>query len=121
MVELSSFIAPEAIRPGLEATTKQEVLQELVSLLFAAHSPLGQHLTRSEATQMLVEREKLAATGVGNRVGQKRHSPQDDKAADHAADDRNKRADDQRPNNMTVIQLKILYPGNEVIQGSIQK
>ncbi len=37
MVELSSFIAPEAIRPGLEATTKQEVLQELVSLLFAAH------------------------------------------------------------------------------------
>lgn len=68
MIEIADFLETGAIKLELESDTKQAVLHELASLLFAGYPGLGKVMRVSEAAQMLVEREALAATGVGNGV-----------------------------------------------------
>jgi PTS system nitrogen regulatory IIA component len=68
MVNLSDFINPAAVKAELEATNKADVLEELSGLLLAAHPALAQLLTGAEVHRMLLEREQLAATGVGKGV-----------------------------------------------------
>jgi mannitol/fructose-specific phosphotransferase system IIA component (Ntr-type) len=68
MIEIADFLEAAAIQLELEADTKQAALKELTSLLFGAYPALGKVMRATDASQMLVEREALAATGVGNGV-----------------------------------------------------
>ncbi len=62
---LLSYLDVGRIRPGLRATDKSALLEELVDL---ARGEAGQHIDRAQALQLLIERERLAPTGFGHGI-----------------------------------------------------
>jgi PTS system nitrogen regulatory IIA component len=62
-MEIAEMIRPEAVVPNLRATSKKQALQELSR---RAASLTG--LTERRIFEVLIERERLGTTGVGNGV-----------------------------------------------------
>ena len=63
-MQLSSFLNKKALQPNLRSTTKDEVLDELVSLI----EQTGQVVDREEFLQVINEREQLGSTGIGYNI-----------------------------------------------------
>lgn len=63
-MQLSDFLDKKAIKPHLEAKTKDQVLEELVSLL----ENTGQITDREEFLRVIKEREELGSTGIGYNI-----------------------------------------------------
>jgi fructose-specific phosphotransferase system IIA component len=59
-----NFLDREAIKPRLAAKTKDEVLDELVSLL----EKTGKVTDREEFLRVIKEREELGSTGIGYNI-----------------------------------------------------
>ena len=59
-LSLAGYIAVDCIRPELRATTKQEVIEELLDML-VAHHHIGD---RDAVLQALLDREKMVPTGL---------------------------------------------------------
>ena len=59
---LMTGLSPERVCPTLKGATKKEVIQELVDLAIT-HS--SQHIDRTQALQVIGERERLTPTGMG--------------------------------------------------------
>lgn len=64
MVLLSELLSSLRVKVPLEATTKDEVLTELVDVLAAD----GAVIDRDEALRVVRERERVLSTGIGNGV-----------------------------------------------------
>lgn len=63
-MQLMNFLDREAIKPRLAAKTKDEVLDELVSLL----EKTGKVTDREEFLRVIKEREELGSTGIGYNI-----------------------------------------------------
>jgi len=63
-LKILDFLSPEAVSPELAATTKKEVLEELVSLL----AKDGKIKDPKATVDVLLEREKLGSTGIGQGI-----------------------------------------------------
>lgn len=63
-MKLSEILKFEAVRGDLKSTDKKGVLEELSDLISKIHPSLSS----SEIMNVLLEREKLGSTGVGNGV-----------------------------------------------------
>ena len=64
MVLLSELLSSARVKVPLEATTKDEVLTELVDVLAAD----GAVIDRDEALRVVRERERVLSTGIGHGV-----------------------------------------------------
>ena len=64
-MKIVDFIREDLILPELSATDKPDVLVELASHLASHHNGVS----RDELLRVLVEREKLASTAIGEGVG----------------------------------------------------
>ncbi len=64
MTKITSFLSPKAIKIGLKASTKAEVLEELVDVL-AEVKEMGE---RKAIVKALMERENLGSTGIGQGI-----------------------------------------------------
>ncbi len=62
---VSVLLAPERVRIPLRATSKHDVLAELVDVLVAS---LGLATEREELLQAVLERERVLSTGIGGGV-----------------------------------------------------
>ncbi|MEN3793183.1 PTS IIA-like nitrogen regulatory protein PtsN [Fulvimarina sp. MAC3] len=62
-MEFQSLIEPAAILPGLKATSKRQVLQEMAA---KAADLIGR--SEREILETILNREKLGSTGVGNGI-----------------------------------------------------
>ncbi len=63
-MKIGDFLDPRSIVVHLKATSKKEVLEELVDALVGVY----QNLDRDKMLEALVEREKLGSTGIGDGV-----------------------------------------------------
>ncbi|GAB6888415.1 PTS sugar transporter subunit IIA [Desulfothermus okinawensis JCM 13304] len=63
-MQLSEFLSKDLILPELKSTTKQEVLKELVKPLEGKFPGLN----IKNAYKVLIEREQLGSTGIGDGV-----------------------------------------------------
>jgi nitrogen PTS system EIIA component len=63
-MKLKDYLDEELIIPELSATSKQEVLRELLEPLVRKHSGIN----AEKAYRVLVEREQLGSTGIGDGV-----------------------------------------------------
>ena len=63
-MELSSLLQPADIIADLVATTKNDVLAELAGLIAERHPGLD----RDELVRVLLERERLGSTGIGDGI-----------------------------------------------------
>jgi nitrogen PTS system EIIA component len=63
-MKLKEYLDEEMIVPALSATTKLEVLRELLKPLALKHPEID----ADKAFQVLVEREQLGSTGIGEGV-----------------------------------------------------
>jgi PTS system nitrogen regulatory IIA component len=63
-MKICELLNEQLILEGLRGSTKQQVLQEMVQCL-AAHT---QGIDAGELLKVLVEREKLGSTGIGNGI-----------------------------------------------------
>jgi PTS system nitrogen regulatory IIA component len=63
-LRILDFLSPNAVVMELTATTKKGVLEELVALLAAA----GKIKDAASAVGVLMEREKLGSTGIGQGI-----------------------------------------------------
>jgi PTS system nitrogen regulatory IIA component len=63
-VKIAEMLDPAAIVAELEGTGKEEVLAELTGSLVAANPSLN----RDEVLRVLLERERLGSTGIGDGV-----------------------------------------------------
>jgi len=63
-VQIKDFLSKEAIKLRLEARTKEEVLEELTSLL----EKTGKVIDRKEFLRVIREREELGSTGIGYNI-----------------------------------------------------
>jgi PTS system nitrogen regulatory IIA component len=61
---LSELLSPKAVTPNLKATTKREVMVELVDMLESAHGLRSQ----GEILDRVLRREAMMSTGIGNGV-----------------------------------------------------
>lgn len=62
-MEFETLIEPAAIMPGLKATSKRQVLQEM-----AARASVIVGRSEREILETILQREKLGSTGVGNGI-----------------------------------------------------
>jgi PTS system nitrogen regulatory IIA component len=62
-MSLTDLIAPNAVIPGLKATSKKQAIQEL-----AAHAAQLTGQNERTIAEVLLQREKLGSTGVGNGI-----------------------------------------------------
>jgi PTS system nitrogen regulatory IIA component len=62
-MDMHDLVAPERVIPGLRATSKKQALQELARI---AAETVGLH--EKAVFEVLLERERLGSTGVGNGV-----------------------------------------------------
>ena len=62
-MEIAEFITPESVIPNLKVTSKKQALQELAKRA-ATLFDIGER----EVFEVLLEREKLGTTGVGNGI-----------------------------------------------------
>jgi PTS system nitrogen regulatory IIA component len=63
-MKMSEFLDPRAVVSDLKATNKKEVLEELCSALVSLHPTLD----RDRMVGILLDRERLGSTGVGQGV-----------------------------------------------------
>ena len=63
-MRITDFLVPEAITLDLTATTKAEVLAELLQPLAKA----GKIADAKKMVEVLLEREELGSTGIGGRI-----------------------------------------------------
>ncbi len=63
-MKILDILPKEAIVPELKARTKREVLEELSDALVA----IKKYLKRDELVEVLMERERLGSTGIGEGV-----------------------------------------------------
>ena len=63
-MRLSELLTPQAVAASLQATTKREVVAELVDLLESAHGIDS----RGEILDRVLRRETMMSTGIGNGV-----------------------------------------------------
>jgi len=63
-VQIKDFLSKEAIKLRLEARTKEEVLEELTTLL----EKTGKIIDRKEFLRVIREREELGSTGIGYNI-----------------------------------------------------
>ena len=63
-MKINGLLQVEDIIPDLAAETKEQVLLELSARVEERHPPMG----RSEIFQVLLERERLGSTGVGDGI-----------------------------------------------------
>ncbi len=64
MVKILDFLSKDAIIPKLEATTKEAAIKEMVNKLVA----VGEINDADQVIDVLLEREKLGSTGIGEGV-----------------------------------------------------
>ncbi len=65
-MKLTDFVIREAIIPSLQATTKEEVIREIVASLKATGSI--QPADEEAVVSAIMKREELGSTGIGNGV-----------------------------------------------------
>lgn len=63
-MKIRQILTKESILPSLESTSKEGALNELAALMTRA----CQEVPQGEITRVLMEREKLGSTGIGNGV-----------------------------------------------------
>jgi PTS system nitrogen regulatory IIA component len=63
-MKITEFLSPQAVIPELKGRNKSDVLRELSESLAAAYPPLN----AGRVFEVLVEREKLNTTGIGEGV-----------------------------------------------------
>jgi nitrogen PTS system EIIA component len=63
-LKILDFLSPNAVVADLAATTKRDVLEELVTLL----SKEGKLKDAKTVVDVLIEREKLGSTGIGQGI-----------------------------------------------------
>jgi PTS system nitrogen regulatory IIA component len=63
-MKMSDFLDPRAVVGDLKATNKKEVLEELCTALVSLHPTLD----RDQMVGILLDRERLGSTGVGDGV-----------------------------------------------------
>ena len=63
-MQIKDFLSKEAIKLRLEARTKEEVLEELTTLL----EKTGKIIDRKEFLRVIREREELGSTGIGYNI-----------------------------------------------------
>jgi PTS system nitrogen regulatory IIA component len=80
MIPLSEILTPESVTAELTSTSKADVLRELARLVVSGQPSVERSFQADEVARMLVARESLAATGIGNGI-----------AIPHAASDRVRR------------------------------
>ncbi|MBN1586960.1 MAG: PTS sugar transporter subunit IIA [Candidatus Omnitrophica bacterium] len=66
-MRIMDFLDAEAVEPNLKATDKKGVIEEMVGLLVRAGSV--KEADKTEITRVLLERESLGSTGIGQSVG----------------------------------------------------
>ena len=63
-MKITDFLSVDCIRIGLKSKVKKDVLEELVDVLAAA----GKVSDKKKVMQVLMEREELGSTGIGQGV-----------------------------------------------------
>lgn len=63
-MRLDEYLDPDLVLPSLQATTKSEVLREMTGAIAARHP----HLDADLALSVLLDREGLGTTGIGDGV-----------------------------------------------------
>jgi nitrogen PTS system EIIA component len=63
-MQIMDFLSPDAIKMSLESKTKKDVIKELVELLVQS----GKIKDKKKMTQILIEREELGSTGIGQGI-----------------------------------------------------
>jgi fructose-specific phosphotransferase system IIA component len=63
-MKITEFLSKDCIKIGLKSKAKKEVLEELVDVLAAA----GKVSEKKKVLQVLLEREELGSTGIGQGV-----------------------------------------------------
>ena len=63
-MKILDILAPSAIIPAMRAATKSEALQELAALLSSLHPELD----RARLVQVLLDREALGSTAIGEGI-----------------------------------------------------
>lgn len=63
-MKILDILAPDAIIPDMQATSKPEALQELASILATLHPEID----RARLATVLVEREQLGSTAIGEGI-----------------------------------------------------
>ncbi|HOK40381.1 MAG TPA: PTS sugar transporter subunit IIA [bacterium] len=63
-MKLLDLLSKETIIPNLKATTKNEVIEELVDKLMKS----GKIKNKQEVLEAILEREKIMSTGIGNGI-----------------------------------------------------
>ena len=64
-MKIMDFLNPQAISADLKSTKKREVIEELVDLL----AKTGEIKNKSELVKILLSRETLGSTGIGQGIG----------------------------------------------------
>jgi len=63
-MKIKEILNKTCIQGDLKASSKEDVINELAALLARSHETLSQ----DQVVQVLIEREKLGSTGIGNGV-----------------------------------------------------
>ena len=63
-IDIRSYLAPERVQVGLQASSKKRLLELVVQLLMEGNP----HLDRKTILQIFIERERLGSTGIGSGV-----------------------------------------------------
>ena len=63
-MKITEFLVPEAIIPSLQSTDKESVIKEMVETL----AKNGLVKNAAHAVEVLLEREKLGSTGIGQNI-----------------------------------------------------
>lgn len=63
-MKITDFLSEDAIKVGLQASNKEEIIEELADLLVIT----GDVTDKKEATKVLLDREDLGSTGIGQGV-----------------------------------------------------
>ncbi|MDO8643566.1 MAG: PTS sugar transporter subunit IIA, partial [bacterium] len=63
-MKIREILSPASVQADLKATSKEGVIAELALLLAESH----QNLSQENLIRVLMEREKLGSTGIGNDV-----------------------------------------------------
>ena len=63
-MKITEFLVPEAIIPSLRSTDKESVVKEMVETL----AKTGSVKNAARAVEVLLEREKLGSTGIGQNI-----------------------------------------------------
>lgn len=64
-MKIMDFLNPDAVSVNLKSSSKKEVIQELVDLL----SNTGEIKNKEEMVNILLSRETLGSTGIGQGIG----------------------------------------------------